>query len=128
MALRPPRTNRPLPRSIKVTVLPRAAPHATERPLWCRAQALGKSSTRVHIEPYLRVSVADPLDLDDEDEDEDEAVGRVSEEGDQSLAVGAEWQGAQGSCWFARAALVFGRIDDDHGIHELREGSPRGLA
>jgi len=30
------------------------------------------------IEPYLCVSVADPLDLDDEDE----IVGRVDEEGD----------------------------------------------
>ncbi|HEX9033611.1 MAG TPA: hypothetical protein VF834_17355 [Streptosporangiaceae bacterium] len=70
------------------------------------------------------MSVADPLDLDDEDE----VVGRVDEESDQTLAVGAEWQGAQGLWRFAGLALVLGRVDDDHGIHELGEGFHRGLA
>jgi hypothetical protein len=40
----------------------------------------------MQIEPYLRVSVADPLDLDDENE----IVGRLDEERDQSLTVVAE--------------------------------------
>jgi hypothetical protein len=47
------------------------------------------------------VSVAEPLDLDYEDE----VVGWIEEEGDQSLAVRAEGQGAQRSCWFVGAAL-----------------------
>jgi len=34
----------------------------------------------------------------------------------------AEWEDAQGSCWFAGPALILGRVDDDDGIHELGEG------
>jgi hypothetical protein len=45
-----------------------------------------------------------------------------------ALAVAAEWHGAQGFCWFAGPALVLGRVDDDHGVHELGEGFLRGLA
>lgn len=69
-------------------------------------------------------SVAEPLDFDFEDG----VVGRVDEEGDQSLVVCAERQGAQGSSSFSGAALVFGPVGDDHNIHELADGLPRGLA
>ena len=55
---------------------------------------------------YLRVSVVEPLDLDYEGK----IVGRVDQERDQSLAVRAEGQGAQGGGVgrFVGVALVFG--------------------